>query len=232
VRSTRARRSRTLRIAPRLTITSCSILSLIALLHAPPPTIIMVFKLLQRFGSSAKRVDKDKDKDKDKRNSSNNDSTGNPSQKPLSSYSKKRTAAMAGIVSTPSPDVGVFVPSTAPRLDLSITRTPSPPLVDVPLEGYRTNSPWVDLAAEAQKPARPGSFGFGSGPRGGSSSPSAFGSSPPRTVVNDKLQTYLDEKRVTVEQATVLVRECSKVLQRQGEWESNVRMLDLTYFSS
>lgn len=122
-------------------------------------------------------------------------------------------SSVAAPPASPRPDAGaaqyaaIAVPAVAPRVDLSILRSPSPPLVDVPLDGYRANSPWVDLAADIEPPRR-GSFGFSS--LGTSSSPTS-------RAVNEKLLSYLDDKRITPQQATVLVQECAKVLQGQGE---------------
>lgn len=127
-----------------------------------------------------------------------------------------KTAGAAGVAGalagTSSAQDGVApasnkLPEVAPRVDLSILREPSPPLVDVSFDGHRASSPWVDLAAYVEPPRR-GSFGFG---LGASSSPTA-------RAVSDKLQDYLTEKRITPKQASLLVRECTKVLQGQGEF--------------
>lgn len=127
------------------------------------------------------------------------------SKKPSRTVHSDSDAVASGAA---NPTVSVPVSAVAPRVDLSILRSPSPPLVDVPLEGYRDNSPWVDLAADVEPPRR-GSFGFRY---------LASTSSPTSREVSQKLKSYLDDKRITPAQANVLVRECLKALQGQGEY--------------
>lgn len=146
-----------------------------------------------------------------KSTASNSKSSDSVELRKVTTKPKKPASKAAASTSNPAPsassDATVAIPAVAPRVDLSILRSPSPPLVEVSVDGYRANSPWVDLAAEVEAPRR-GSFGFGF-----IRSPS---SSPTTRAVNEKLVEYLDGKLITPEQATVLVQACAKVLQGQG----------------
>lgn len=118
----------------------------------------------------------------------------------------RKTSSKSKKASNIGASAGIDVPAVPPRVDLGILRTPSPPLVQVHVEGYRSDSPWVDLAAQTEP--RRGSFGFGSY--------RTSSSSPTTRAVDDKLLEYLHGKLITPEQATLLVQECTKALQGQG----------------
>lgn len=164
------------------------------------------FNILKRFRSSdpAKATAPSAETSTADKTASGINTAARTSQKKSKRLNK--TAGAAGVAGAlagaSSPQDGVApasdkLPEVAPRVDLSILREPSPPLVDVSFDGYRASSPWVDLAAYV---------GLGAS------------SSPASRAVNEKLQDYLNEKRITPKQATVLVRECTKVLRGQGKF--------------
>lgn len=209
-----------------LTFSSHILLSLIV--------VMVSFKLLRRFHGAHAATEASIDNNNKTKNSNSDTKDATVSRK-SSKKDRKQSAAAAvagsgGHAAVPSSAGTIttgskLVPQIAPRLDLSISRTPSPPLVDVSVDGDRNNSPWVDLAAEAER-SSPGSFGFGSlaypshtsiGGVVGSLTAGASSSLSTQRAVGEKLQNYLDDKRINVEEATILVRECSQILRQQGE---------------
>ena len=100
------------------------------------------------------------------------------------------------------------VQDTPPRIDWELRRRLPTQLITLDLGGVDApDAPWVDVAREADSSPSSGSLGFSAALHAASSS---------ERTVNPRLAQILDGYKLDVEQCTVLVSACTRVIAEQG----------------
>lgn len=138
--------------------------------------------------------------------------TGGKTSKGKSSSSSKRQNIKTGASASANGRL-VEYDDAPPRLDWELRRRPSTQLITLDLNGELTDTPWVDVARDADSSSpSSGSLGFSAALN------AADGTSGKTTErsVNRRLSQILDEYKLDVEQCTLLVKACSRVIAEQG----------------